>query len=400
MTRILLAALAALLASSAAALGSEADPYRVAPEQKPTFELLRVEEAWQITRGGPECPIGVVDSGFDFFHPALRGQLVPASYAPGVYHTTSASLIGHGTLVAGLLVAHNVGEDGMVGFAPGCHVLAASTGMPEHGLLLLQQRFRAEHPEADMAAWQEEMRRHPAELQAFNETWLEYVAATMAGGITALVDGGARVINISGFLPTSILASRPGCLERVTAAFAYAAERDVLIVIGSGNTATEVVDYPGTAETVLVAGASTLADERWEEKLDVGGMEVTQGSCYGPRLSVLAPAEDLRIAQPHEKASYEFADTPMGREDEPFEAAYATLPSGATSSATAIVSALAALVRSLRPDLTARDTVRIIEETAVDLGAPGFDPMTGHGRIDFLAALTRARDWPTPAPGE
>jgi subtilisin family serine protease len=344
--------------------------------------------------GAPESTIGVVDTGFDFFHPALKGRVTPGYFASGVYHTTSFGLVAHGTLVCGLLAARNVGDGGMVGFAPDCPVLAASLGMPEHGLILAQQRFFAEHPGADMVAWRDEMAKHGDELKAFGTNWIDYVSRTMAEGITYLVDHGARVINISAFLPTNLLSARPEFVERVNVAFKHAAERDVVMVIGAGNNAVEVTDYPGSVDTVLVVGASTLADQRWTETVDAGGMKITQGSCYGPRLSVLAPAENLLIAQPHDKACYAFESTPMGAERVPHTGDYQVTPSGATSSATAVVSALAALVRSLRPDLSATNTVRVVRESAVDIGDPGPDPLTGSGRVDFLRAVSAARDWP------
>ena len=371
------------------------DPYKVAEKQMPYFDLLNVEEAWKLTRGSPECIIGVVDTGFDFFHPALKESILPGCFASGVYHTTSFGLVAHGTLVSGLLVARNVGDGGMVGFAPDCRVLAASSGMPKHLLILAQQRFAAEHPDADMPAWVAELDKQAGEeLQAFGKDWIDYVSRTIAEGIVYLTDHGARVINISAFLPTKLLSIRPEFLERVDLAFKHAAGNDVVIVIGAGNDATEVTDYPGSADTVLVAGASMLSDERWEETMNAGGMEIKQGSCYGPRLSVLAPAEQLLILLPHDKACYSFVDTPMGPEQGRYAGDCQVTRSGATSSATAVVSALAALVRSLRPDLSAVDTVRIINESAVDLGDPGPDPLTGHGRVDFLRALSTARDWP------
>ena len=52
------------------------------------------------------------------------------------------------------------------------------------------------------------------------------------------------------------------------AATRYAIDRDVLIVIAAGNDARRIEDYPGSAETVLVVGATRLDDKRW---LQTGG---------------------------------------------------------------------------------------------------------------------------------
>jgi hypothetical protein len=61
------------------------------------------------------------------------------------------------------------------------------------------------------------------------------------------------------------------------------------------------------------------------------------------------------------------------------------------ASAAPQVAALAARVRALRPDLKAADVIRLIEQGADDIGAPGFDEKTGYGRINFLKTLELAR---------
>jgi hypothetical protein len=55
-------------------------------KQQALFERLNVAEAWKITKGNPKVLVGVIDSGFDFFHPDLKGQLIPGFYHPGGYH--------------------------------------------------------------------------------------------------------------------------------------------------------------------------------------------------------------------------------------------------------------------------------------------------------------------------
>jgi hypothetical protein len=43
-------------------LAADPKPAVFADRQKPYFSLLKVEEPWQISRGGPGCEIGVIDS--------------------------------------------------------------------------------------------------------------------------------------------------------------------------------------------------------------------------------------------------------------------------------------------------------------------------------------------------
>jgi subtilisin family serine protease len=384
----------ALIVSVAAILvaGDDQPKQSFADRQKPYFALTKVEEAWKITRGGADCTIGVIDSGFDFFHPALQTNLKPGWFAPGVYHTDSFTMDGHGTLVASILAARKKdGEDGMWGMAPDCTLVAASMGMPMHGLVQLQRRFFAQNPKATMAGFQKEMATHATELRAFGEMWMSYVFNTISAAIRDLADRGVRVVNISSFLDLSFAKAMPELQAKLEAAFTYAKQHDMVIVLGAGNHNQRVTSYPGDGDFVLIAGASTLADQRWTITSKMKEMEIKQGSCFGPRLGVMAPIENIVTAAPHEEAYYNWKDTPMGEQKVKFEGAYEIERWGATSSAAPQVAALAALVRSLRPDLKAAEVIRLIEQGADDIGAPGFDEETGYGRINFLKTLELAR---------
>jgi len=398
-TSPLVIALALVIARSPWAAGqttstAAAPAPNFAEQQKPIFKLMHVEEGWEITRGEPNCVIGVIDTGFDFFHPALAGHIKPGWFAPGVYHTDFFTMDAHGTLVSSLLVAHRQeGQDGMWGFAPGCSVLAAAQGMPVHELLRWRQNFLAKNPNASGAEMAKAMSQTPS-LKAFGDHWIEFVFTTLADSIHYLTDHGARVINISEFIATSVLASKPELKARVEEAFNYARDKDVLIVVGAGNSDNPIAEYPGDRDSVMVAGASTLADKRWSSEVSYMGMDVPQGSCYGPRLSVMAPVQGLVVASPHEDSYYSWNDTPIGSQKEKFEAMYEVLPWGATSSATPEVAALAALVRSLRPDLHTKDVIRLIEQGADPIGDEGFHEETGYGRINFFKTLELARAVP------
>ena len=375
------------------ALAAGQSPSSFADRQKPYFALLKVEEAWKITRGGADCKIGVIDTGFDFFHPALQANLKPGWFAPGVYHTDFFSMDGHGTEVSSLIAARRKGgEDGMWGMAPDCTVVTASMGMPMHKLIQLQREFFARNPKATMADLQKEMAAHTTELKAFGNTWLDFVSETVAEAVRYLVDNRVGVINFSGLLDLSEMKSYPQARTRLEDAFTHAKEKDVIIVLGAGNNNQRITDYPGDRTFVLIAGASTLADQRWTMTAKMKEMEIKQGSCFGPRLSVVAPIENIVVAAPHEEAYYNWKDTPMGEQKAEFEGLYSVRPWGATSCATPQVAALAALVRTIRPDLKAAEVIHLIEQGADAIGSPGFHEETGYGRINFLRTLEIARD--------
>jgi membrane-anchored mycosin MYCP len=63
------------------------------------------------------------------------------------------------------------------------------------------------------------------------------------------------------------------------------------------------------------------------------------------------------------------------------------MPISGTSYAAPVVSGIVALVRSRSPELTARQVIRRIEETA-HRPAAGWDPVVGHGIVDALAAVS------------
>ncbi len=366
--------------------------------QEALLDLLKVREAWKITRGSEKVLVGVIDGGFDFYHPALKGKIIPGCYYSGGYHSQFYVNMAHGTMMASIIVAQKKGDEGMTGLAPDCKVLTASQGMIEHAMLRLQSDWVKEHPNATPAeagkARMSVMREHRNELVKFGEDWVRYQISGAAEAIRYLVDNGARVINFSGYL------TRSACPEAdlwkdLEDAFAYAAKENVIIVLGAGNGGRQTEDYPGKADTMIIAGASNLDDTRWVTELKIPGMPrpIKQGSDFGKRLTVMAPTEKMGVCAPHAERFYSCDDGPVGESKARFKGMYDTRPNGATSSAAPIVSSLAALVLSVRPDLGAEDVVEIIKAGCDDIGEKGYDIYTGHGRVNFAKTLKLAANW-------
>jgi thermitase len=363
-----------------------------APLQKALFEKLKVAEAWQLTKGTPDVLVGVIDNGFDFFHPLLKGRLLPGFYASGGYHTELEDNIGHGTAVSSLIVAHGGPGSEMTGLAPGCRVVTASQGMIEHVLIKMQQDWAKSHPGAPIDEFMK-IAAASEELKKFGRDWTSYQAAANANAILYLVDRGVRVINISGLLRRSLYKVAAEW-ERLEAAFQHAADKGVLIILAAGNNAVESDDYPGGEASVLVVGASKLDDTRWEQETKMMGRTFKQGSNFGRRLGVMAPTDNVLTCVPHEKRFYGSDDGPMGPESGAFNKAVEVMPIGATSCAAPIATALAALVFSLRPDLDGPAVADLIKKGCDDIGDKGFDALTGWGRVNFLKTLELARSAP------
>ncbi|MCX5908397.1 MAG: S8 family serine peptidase [Deltaproteobacteria bacterium] len=233
------------------------------------------------------------------------------------------------------------------------------------------------------------LRAHP-ELKDFGLKWRRFVYATMAQAIRDLTDRKVKVINMSQFLKLSLC---PADLKPAfEAAFEYAREKDVILVLGAGNNGVLCDDYSGNPDTVMVVGSILLNDTRWEEIHDLKGSQIKEGSNYGKRLTVVATTEGLQVCWPHDKRFYASADGPMGPTQAEFNGPYQTAGKG-TSCAAPIVTGLVALVRSVRPDLDARTVVEIIKRGCDDIGEPGYDIYTGHGRVNYGKTITLARTW-------
>ena len=363
-------------------------------KQEALLRLINVREAWKTTKGDPNVLVGVIDNGFDFFHPNLKGQLIPGFYYPGGYHTEFFEGIAHGTMMSSIIVARQGDRMGMVGLAPDCRVLTASQGMIEHTLIKLLGEFHAKHPDASFREVQRRVfGKHRKSLESFGVKWVTYQTSGAAKAIRHLVDHGVKVINISGLFSRRMCPS-PEVWQELEDAFALAVQKDVVIVLAAGNSASKIEDYPGNPSSTIVAGATLLNDTRWEQEMTVRGQTVKQGSAFGKRLTVMAPTENIVVCLPHDKRIYTSEDGPMGATKVKFPGMHQVMPNGATSSAAPIVTSLVALVRSVRPDLDAEEVVELVKQGCDDIGEEGPDIHTGHGRVNFGKTIKAALSVP------
>ncbi|MFF3853816.1 S8 family serine peptidase [Micromonospora sp. NPDC002575] len=175
----------------------------------------------------------------------------------------------------------------------------------------------------------------------------------IAGGIRWAADAGADVINLS--------VGTPGDDPQVTEAVQYALGKGAVLVAAAGNRASsQSVPTPANVPGVLAVGSTGKNGSRWS------------GSVTGPEVGLAAPGERIisTVPPPVSPNGYGVGD--------------------GTSNAAAIVSGVAALVRSRYPRLDAANVVNRLIRTARDRGAPGRDPEYGFGGVDVLAALTAA----------
>ncbi len=183
---------------------------------------------------------------------------------------------------------------------------------------------------------------------------------TMNGGITAIIHGiydaidlyHCQVINIS----SGITYDAPA----LYAAIQYAEEQGVIIVAAVGNNNLNYPDlefYPATYDTVVGVGAA-LDDTVAPFSQRAGVTVVTDGV-------------SLQVAGIKNASDYNWVS--------------------GTSYSAAYVSALAADLLQLYPQMTPADFRQILAQSAQDIGAEGFDADSGFGLLDTLAALDMAK---------
>lgn len=184
--------------------------------------------------------------------------------------------------------------------------------------------------------------------------------SVIAEGIQWATDNGANIINMSlgGTQDAQVLRE----------AVQYAANRNVLLLAAMGNEfqVGNFINYPAAYPEVMAVAATDRNDAH------------ANFSNSGAHVEVAAPGVDIL-------STYRVGGV----------STYTEL--SGTSMATPHVSGLAALLFSINPNLSAADVRALIILSATDVGAPGWDPETGYGRIDALTALVFALSGVTAA---
>lgn len=308
-------------ARSALSVQGASDPMA---SQQWHLERVKAPGAWTRSTGNGVM-VAVLDTGVDFQHPDLAGQVVNGPNYAGKGDPKDA--YGHGTHVAGIIAAKADNGAGITGVAPNAKILnIAVLGADGAGSIF-----------------------------------------GIAKGIKYAADYGKKnkvkmVINMSlgG-------AARPDPINYL--AGKYAKLKGALLIAASGN-ANGPVSTPGRLSDFLAVGASTQDDQR------------AAFSNFGPEVALSAPGVSILSTMPTYKVPMnDFKDS----KGTPIAQNYASLQG--TSMATPVVSGVAALVWSANPSWSAAQVRERLMESARDLGPSGRDPEFGFGLVDAAAAL-------------
>ena len=296
-------------------------------------------DAHSITSGNENTVIAVFDWGVELSHPDLN--IYPLSY--DVKSGTSPSQIydsNHGTACAGVISAISNNNLGVAGIASSCPIMAISMSGSD-------------------------------------------TRTKMADAFRFAADNGCSVISCSWS------SSSPSTILDDGISYALANGRNGLgcvIVFSSGNKNLSHPNYPANSnDSIIVVGAISPCGER---KSPTSCDREGWGSHYGDKLDVMAPGVLIPTTDTITIDGYHSVDYQMRF--------------NGTSSACPHVAAIAGLVLSVNPQLTAKQVADIIESTAQKVG--GYDYTTtegrpngtwnfemGYGLVDAYAAVLAAK---------
>lgn len=319
----------------------------------PAHRGAQLTEVWRLTRGAGQV-VAVIDTG------VARHRLLPRLIPGGDYVADgdgTQDCDGHGTIVAGLIAAAG-GPDGYQGVAPEATVLAIRQS---------SNAFRA----ADDPSG-----------SGFGDI------DTLAAAVRNAADAGATVINVSAV--ACVPAAEPPADGPLGAALRYAVDvRNAVVVAAAGNVGgpgrcpqqnpDPAPDRPGRPDWERLAA---IASPAWYDDLvlTVGSVgpdgAPSPFSLAGPWVDVAAPGERVVSLDPDGEGLVDALPGPGG-----------PAPIAGTSYAAPVVAGVAALVRARWPQLTARQVMRRITDTA-RRPPGGWHPAVGYGIVDPLAAVT------------
>jgi subtilisin family serine protease len=397
---------------------------------------VKAPSVWFLTRG-EGARVAIIDTGIDLGHPdlqaAYRGgydfvhdDAVPEEEAQG-------GAFGHGTRMAGIIAASDNGF-GLIGAAPGVslyalkifpksggaltsNVIRAVEWAIAHRMDVVSCSFGGETPsKLEEEAYARARRANVLVIAAVGNhaSWVRYPAAYpsvvgvgamdrtrriasfsntgaevdfVAPGVdlvSTMISGTGHVGRITledgtSFPAHPFASSRSGtaggmpvdCADGDSADFPPATAQNVALVLRDGRPIQEKARNAVAAQAAVLVVINSAVDD-----MPMRGSLGSDDPLWPVAVSVSRQTGQIIL----DRGASVLVDSYVTDYD---------ASDGASLSAPH-VAAIAALVRSLRPDLSADEILALLASTATDLGDAGRDPVYGYGLVDAYAAATAA----------
>lgn len=299
--------------------------------------IVQAFQAWEVSKGHRGILIAIVDTGVDWEHPDLEGNIWrnPNEIADNNVDDDGNGLIDdvHGWDFAGNdNDPKNAGRSSNAGH--GTHVAGLAGAVTDNGIGVAGVAFQC----------------RILPVKASYDATLDPTQAIIFGyqGLKYAADMGADIINLSW--------GGQGASQVEQEVINYAVRKGALIVAAAGNENSKQPFYPAAYDHVLAVAATDSRDRR------------ATFSNYGPWVDLSAPGLSLYSTWP--------------------ENGY-TFLSG-SSMAAPVVSGAAALVKTRFPDMIPDAIIEQLRQTADDNSGvnPGFRYGMGKGRLNAYRAVT------------
>lgn len=331
---------------------------------------IQTFQAWEITRGREDIRVGVIDTGLDYYHPEFEGQIhinKPEDlngngiFEPWPSTETRMGLTGD---------LDEIDQDGN-GYADDVigYDFVDTPRSPFGGDYLnedadpLDENQHGTFVSGIIHALPDNVIGGAGIAPGCKLTVLKAFGADGTGedddisrAIIYAADNHINVINCSfGDAYPSLT---------MQAAIRYATAKGAVVVASAGNGTGDDLHYPSGFDEVIAVSASAITPSNREY--------LWQLSSYGHTVTLCAPGSGI--------FSTTLRDTVKGKWVE-----YMT--ASGTSAAAPMVSAAAALLLSLRPNLTPQQVRNLLANGADDIMDKGWDHFTGAGRLNILRTL-------------
>jgi subtilisin family serine protease len=305
------------------------------------LNAIKAFDHWPEQPPQPPVLVAVVDSGIDGSHPEFAGRIARARTFVSTPARTDE--FGHGTVVAGEIAAALGNAQGIAGTGIPVRLLVAKVVSRDGRISLLAE----------------------------------------ARAIRWAADRGARVINLSLGGPRDPTNPRRDTYSRLEhAAIDYATRRGAIVVAAAGNCLAPVcperfASYPAALPHVI--GVSSVAPDGSSPSFSNRDRVFNDLAAPGTDIFSTYPGA-LSVSGCSPAGYTACADRPSIRS-----------PRGTSFSAPLATAAASVLVGErgllgLRP-LHASQITQLLKRTASDLGTPGRDQRSGHGRLNVAAAV-------------
>jgi subtilisin family serine protease len=314
------------------------------------LQQINVEEAWAITKGSSNITVAILDTGIDFVHSELNHSAwINANEIPN--NSIDDDLNGYIDDINGWDWVSNDNHPEYEEEDPihyhGTFIAGIIAGKDDNnGIVGIA-------PDVRLMA-----------LKVVDTDLLIPNPSGLAEAVQYAINEGADVISMS----LDLLIGPPGFHSSLENAITA----DIPLVASVGNTyvseggGRDSITIPAVFSEVIAVGATNFYQERADY------------SNFGEELEIVAPVGDEQFdTEEHIIRSISTENS--------FRYSYGT------SYAAPQVSAVIALIKSIRADLNVNDIRFILQNSATDISTPGWDRFTGYGLLNASAAVRMAQ---------